>query len=114
MLKLDEVHEGEKREEVGGTTEFFNWATRRKGLALTEMRKIVDHDAGVEAYYTSQQSCKLGSWVSQCGVRQKSRLVWNNEHILISITHESYITRDKRLFSHAIKLRILRWGDHPG
>ena len=82
-------------------------------MALTEMRKIADHDAGVEAYYTSQQSCKLGSWVSQCGVRQKSRLVWNNEHILISITHESYITRDKRLFSHAIKLRILRWGD-PG
>ena len=40
MLKLDEVHEGEKREEVGGTTEFFNWATRRKGLALTEMRKM--------------------------------------------------------------------------
>lgn len=46
MLKLDEVDEGKKREELGGTTEFFNWATRRKGLALTEMRKTVDHDAG--------------------------------------------------------------------
>ena len=39
---------GKKREELGGTTEFFNWATRRKGLALTEMRKMVDHDAGVK------------------------------------------------------------------
>ena len=39
---------GKKREELGGTTEFFNWATRRKGLALTEMGKIVDHDAGVK------------------------------------------------------------------
>ena len=31
---------GKKREELGGTTEFFNWATRRKGLALTEMRLL--------------------------------------------------------------------------
>lgn len=48
MLKLDEVHERKKREELEGTTEFFNWATRRKGLALAEMRKTIDHHAGVK------------------------------------------------------------------